>query len=133
LKLRYPDGSHDAESAAVHPDGAIYILTKENPAHLFKANGNLRDQTLVPVTSLSPGGKPTDMAISDDGTRLLVLTYMDAVEYSMDFKQQQKIRLNFLQQQESVAYLPGSRSFIYTTEKTLPVLPQWIMRVDCRD
>ena len=85
------------------------------------------------MTTLDPGGKPTDMAISEDGTRLLVLTYTDAVEYSMDFKQQQKIRLNFLQQQESVAYLPGSRSFVYTTERLLPVLPQWIMRVDCAE
>jgi hypothetical protein len=64
--------------------------------------------------------------------RLLVLTYMDAVEYSMDFKQQQKIRLNFLQQQESVAYLAGSRSFIYSTEQLLQGLPQWIMKVDCK-
>jgi hypothetical protein len=82
---------------------------------------------------LDPGGVPTDMTISDDGTRLLVLTYTDAVEYTMDLKEQQKIRLNFLQQQESVAYLPGSRAFIYTTEKSLPILPQWIMRVDCED
>jgi hypothetical protein len=131
LKLLYPDGPHDAESLAVHPNGDIYILTKENPAHLYKANPNAVQQTLMPVTTLQPGGKPTDMAISDDGMRLLVLTYMDAVEYTMDFKQQQKIRLNFLQQQESVAYLPGSRSFIYSTEQLLQGLPQWIMKVNC--
>jgi hypothetical protein len=131
LKLLYPDGPHDAESMAVHPNGDIYILTKENPASLYKANPNAVQQTLTPVTTLQPGGKPTDMAISDDGMRLLVLTYMDAVEYSMDFKQQQKIRLNFLQQQESVAYLPGSRSFIYSTEQLLQGLPQWIMKVTC--
>ncbi len=131
MKLRYPDGSHDAESLAVHPDGTIFILTKERPAHMFKASPNLPEQTLKSVTMLDPGGKPTDMTISDDGTRLLVLTYTDAVEYSIDFKEQQKIRLNFLQQQESVAYLPGSRSFVYTTEQLLAGLPQWIMRVDC--
>jgi len=131
LKLLYPDGPHDAESMAVHPNGDIYILTKENPARLYKANPNAVQQTLTPVTTLQPGGKPTDMTISDDGMRLLVLTYMDAVEYSMDFKQQQKIRLNFLQQQESVAYLPGSRSFIYSTEQLLQGLPQWIMKVNC--
>jgi hypothetical protein len=131
LKLLYPDGPHDAESMAVHPNGDIYILTKENPARLYKANPNAVLQTLTPVITLQPGGRPTDMAISDDGTRLLVLTYMDAVEYSIDFKQQQKIRLNFLQQQESVAYLPGSRSFIYSTEQLLQGLPQWIMKVNC--
>jgi hypothetical protein len=133
LTLRYPDGPHDAESLAVHPDGTIYILTKEHPAKLFKAAMSPQTQTLTLVTTLDPEGVPTDMTISDDGTRLLVLTYTDAVEYSMDLKEQQKIRLNFLQQQESVAYLPGSRAFIYTTEKALPILPQWIMRVDCED
>lgn len=71
------------------------------------------------------------MAISDDGSRLLVLTYRDAVEYSFDFRHQRRIELPFLQQQESVAYLPGSRSFIYTTEQLLPMLPQPIMRAEC--
>lgn len=131
MTLRYPDGPHDAESLAVHPDGTIYILVKERPARLFKADPQLATQTLTPVTTLDPGGKPTDMAFSDDGTRLLVLTYVDAVEYTSDFQHQQKITLNFLQQQEGVTYLPGSRSFIYTTEQLMPVLPQWIMRVDC--
>ena len=131
LKLQYPDGPHDSESLAVHPDGTIYILTKERPARLFKANSRLSVQTLTPVTTLDPGGKPTDMAISDDGSRLLVLTYSDAVEYEMDFKSQQKIPLEFLQQQEGVAYLPGSRSFIYSTEQLLQGLPQWIMKVNC--
>jgi hypothetical protein len=131
LQLKYPDGPHDAESFAVHPDGTIYILTKEQPARLFKAAARASVQTLTFVAAIDPGGTPTDMAISDDGMRLLVLTYTNAVEYTMDLKSQHKISLDFLQQQESVAYLPGSRSFIYTTEQLLPVLPQWIMRVDC--
>jgi len=129
MKLRYPDGPHDAESLAVHPNGTIYILTKERPARLFKVDPARTE--LVPVTTLNPDTVPTDMTISDDGTKLLVLTYTDAFEYTMDFKQQQRISLNLLQQQESVAYLPGSRSFIYTTERLLPGLPQWIMRADC--
>jgi len=134
LTFRYPDGPHNAESMAVHPDGTIYILTKETPARLFKGsslNGSSQAVALSAVTTITPGGDPTDMAISDDGMRLLVLTYKDAVEYSIDLNQQQKIPLNFLQQQESITYLPGSRSFIYTTERLFPLLPQWLMRVDC--
>ncbi len=137
LRLRYPDKPHDAESLAVHPDGTIYILTKESPAHLFKADPKRGDQTLTPVMMLDAGGKPTDMTISDDGTRLLVLTYLDAVEFGMDLahvtqpRYRQKIAVRFLQQQESLAYLPGSRSFVYTSEQLLPGIPQWIMRVDC--
>jgi len=135
LKLRYPDGPHDTESLAVHPDGTIYVLTKEQPARLFKANSQLSNQMLTPVMTLDAGGRPTDMAISDDGTRLLVLTYLDAVEFGIDFhhpgppRYRQTIHVRFLQQQEGVAYLPGSRSFIYTTERL--VFPAWIMRVDC--
>jgi hypothetical protein len=131
LKIRYPDRPHDAESMAVLPDGTIFILTKESPARLFKAKPNVAEQTLTFVTTLDPGGRPTDMSISDDGMRMLVLTYKDAVEYTIDFMHSQKITLNFLQQQESVAYLPGSRSFLYTTEQLLPGLPQYVMRVDC--
>jgi hypothetical protein len=130
IQLRYPDGPHDAESMAVHPDGTIFLLTKERPGRLFKVNA---EQKLALVRTVDAGRPATDMAISDDGTRLLVLTYVDAVEFSIDFKQEQKIHLNFLQQQESITYLPGSRSFIYSTERLLPSLPQWIMRVDCND
>jgi hypothetical protein len=133
LKLTYPDGPHDAESLAIQPDGNILILTKERPGRLFKANPNVADQTLVAVRTVDAGSPATDMAISDDGKRVMVLTYADATEYSIDFKQQQRIKLAYLQQQESVAYLPGSQSFIYTTERLLPVLPQWIMRMDCAD
>ncbi len=137
LKLRYPDGPHDAESLAIHPDGTIYILTKEQPARLFKAKQQPPSQLLRLVMTLDAGSSPTDMAISDDGTRLLVLTYLDAVEFGIDFQRagppryRQTIHVRFLQQQEGVAYLPGSRSFIYTTERL--VFPAWIMRVDCAE
>src|SRR5262245_59353744 len=103
LKLLYPDGPHDAESMAVHPNGDIYILTKENPARLYKANPNAVQQTLTHVTMLLPGGTPTDMAISDDGMRLLATTNKNAVQHSTKNKQQQKTPLNILQHQESVA------------------------------
>ena len=131
LSFRYPDGPHDAEGMAVHPDGTIFILTKERPGKLFKTNRDAKQTTLVEVRTMDADITPTDLAISDDGTRMLVLTYADAYEYSLDFKQQQKIGITFLQQQESVTYLPGSRSFIYTTERLLPILPQFIMRMDC--
>ena len=136
LKLRYPDGSHDAESLAVHPNGTIYILTKEHPARLYKADPAITSQTLVPVMTFDTGGfTPTDMAISDSGTRLLVLTYLYAMEFGIDLKHppavgyNQRILIQPLQQEESIAYLPGSRSFIYTSERV--AFPAWIMRVDC--
>ena len=131
LTLRYPDGPHDAESMAVHPDGTLFILTKERPARLFKAGLHTAQPTLEAVTALAVGHPPTDMAISDDGKRLIVLTYQDAVEFAMDFKAQNRIAIQFLQQQETIAYLPGSGSFVYTTERTIGGFVQPIMKVDC--
>lgn len=134
-RLRYPDKPHDAESMAVHPSGTIYILTKEQPARLFKFDPSSMTRTLAPVMTLDAGGRPTDMSISDDGTRLLVLTYRHAVEFGIDLEHEttpryrQKIELRFLPQQEGVAYLPGSLSFIYTSERV--ILASWVMRVEC--
>lgn len=131
VTLRYPDGPHNAESMAVHPDGTLFILTKERPARLFRTRLDSPQPTLEAVTSLDPGNVPTDMAISDDGSRLIVLTYKEAVEFGMDFKEQHRIALLSLPQQESVAYLPGSRSFIFATERVIPLQPQPVMKLEC--
>jgi hypothetical protein len=128
--LRYPDGPHDAESMAIHPDGTLFILTKESPARLYNAKLDVAEQALAAVTTLDTGTPPTDMALSDDGLRLIVLTYKSAAEFAMDFKQQRSIALLSLPQQESVTYLPGSRSFVFTTERVM-LLPQPIMRGGC--
>jgi hypothetical protein len=135
LRLRYPDGPHDSESMAVHPDGTIFILTKESPARLFRVDPRAGTPALTAVMTLDVGGAPTDISISDDGSRLLALTYLEAVEFGIDFgkftlRYRQKIPIQFLQQQEAVTYLAGGRSFIYSSERFL--LPEaWIMRVDC--
>jgi hypothetical protein len=131
LTLRYPDGPHDAESMAVHPDGTLFILSKEHPARLFKTGLHASQSTLEFVTTLDTGHPPTDMAISDDGSRLIVLTYEEAVEFDMDFKTHQRIPVFFLQQQESATYLPGSRSFVYATERAIAGLMQPIMKMEC--
>src|SRR5688572_21748719 len=99
VRARYPDGPHDAESMAVHPDGDIYILTKNfelqglrpavGPARVYRLKQNQwRDsgetiQTLELVMtldfakllpkSLLGGRLPTGMAIAPDGKRVLVL------------------------------------------------------------
>jgi hypothetical protein len=137
LTLRYPDGPHDAESLAVAPQGDLFILTKEQPARLYKAEAKAANETLAFLMTVDTGGfAPTDMAISDDGTRLLLLTYLYAMEIGIDFahpaapRYRQRIVIQPLQQEESIAYLPGSRAFVYTTERVQ--LPAWLMRVDCK-
>jgi hypothetical protein len=130
FSFRYPDGPHDAESMAVHPDGRLFILTKEHPARLYSTRLDGVQDVLTAVTTLDTDTAPTDMAISDDGARLIVLTYKGAVEFAITFAEQHRIALRPLPQQESVTYLPGSRSILFTTERVM-LLPQPIMRMEC--
>ena len=132
LTLRYPDGPHNAESMAVHRDGTLYILTKEQPAVLFRAKVDSGQQTLERVMAVDLESPPTDMAIADDGTRAIVLTYKGAVEFAMDFKERRTVPLLSLPQQESLTYLFDGRSFAFTTERAFPAQPQPIMRQECR-
>ena len=107
LKLVYPDGKHDAEAMAVHPNGDLYILTKSwhvyllvpAPARLYKISheriqaapdAELQTLTFVGEVDLSElggrvlGSVATSMDISPDGSTLLVLTYWGALEFYTD-------------------------------------------------
>ena len=110
LRLHYPDRAYDAESLAVHPDGTLYLLTKQGqgnkgrpgtprlyrvPATWWKSPP--RPQTLdyvreIDLEAVAPNVPPsarlpTSMNISRDGKRVLILLYIDAVELAMDFSQ----------------------------------------------
>ena len=106
LNITYPDRPHDAEAFAVHPNGDLYILTKEispfktSPARLYRLPLGvwLQDReayTLEFVTTLDVralSGSSVDifshivtgMDISSDGQRLLVLTYGEVFELLLD-------------------------------------------------
>lgn len=111
LRLRYPDGAHDAEALAVDPrSGDLYILVKEfvlfpsmgRPAKLFRLPAAAwRGAKLDEVLRLEPYGEfdlpgmsterearlshvATAMDISPDGKRLLVLSYDHAWEINWD-------------------------------------------------
>jgi hypothetical protein len=136
ITARYPDGNYDAEGLAIHPDGTLFVLTKEHPARLFRLskeqwqtrNGQI--QTMSLVTTLDVAGLGTSLDISADGRELLVLTYLNAREFEFNSWQGRRIPLAFLQQQEAVAYMPDGRSFLYTTESV--GLPAGIMTMVCR-
>ncbi len=127
LELSYPDGPHNAEAMAVHPNGDIYILTKESddgsrralPAKLYKiASSQWQEasgvQTLSFVGELDlPALSPsllgyftrvvTALDISPDGKRFLVLTYENAFEF---FFAQAPVQLKPTRQlREGVDYL----------------------------
>jgi hypothetical protein len=108
LKLAYPDRPHNAEGMAVHPNGDIYIFTKEEdldrmesyPAKLYKLEKgkweNADDGVLkleyageldLPGLSGSDspfGGVVTSFDIAPGGKTFLVLTYEDAYEFDTD-------------------------------------------------
>ena len=90
IRLRYPDGSHDAEALLVHPHtGNIYIVTKiafANP-EIYEARAPLaagRIITLMRIGTLQVpsllGGIITGGAISPDGRRVAFCDYMQGYE-----------------------------------------------------
>jgi len=153
VRMQYPDAPHNSESLAVHPDGTVFLLTKDERGteRVFKlskeqwqASGNgvqtLRPAGTINFRNILPdtgafGIRPTAMDISEDGRRLLVLTYRDAVEFALDIRKAEplsqplRIALQFLIQQEAVAYVPGESSFVYTSE--YQIFPAWIMKASC--
>lgn len=107
LKLRFPDGKHDVEAMAVHPNGDLYLLTKSwrvyllvpAPARLYKisherieAAPDAEPQTLTFVGELDLsklsgttfGSVATSMDIAPSGDKFLVLTYRDVLEFHTD-------------------------------------------------
>lgn len=114
LRLRYPDGAHDAESLAADPrSGDLYILVKEfalfpsmgRSAKLFRLPAaKWRNAGADEVLLLEPYGEfdlpamaaqrkarlshvATSMDISPDGRRLLVLSYDHAWEINWDLSE----------------------------------------------
>jgi hypothetical protein len=142
LRVQYPDGSHDAESLAVHPNGDIYILTKEGisllgtpPAKLYKLPRDLWENAGDELLTLEPVGSidlrtlsgttvnifshiATGMDISSDGQRLLILTYGEVFEIAVDVSQLtgEMISTETLYKQIEVTTLLQQESISYASE-----------------
>lgn len=108
LNLKYPDGSHNAEGMAVHPDGSLYILTKKEDYENRKAivpklyklsaqqvqNKSNKIKTLELVGSIDVpylnfrynyfGRIVSGLDISADGNKLLILTYRNFIEVNIN-------------------------------------------------
>ncbi|MFF5081860.1 hypothetical protein ACFY36_32820 [Actinoplanes sp. NPDC000266] len=98
LRLRYPDGAHDAEALLLSPDGTPVIVTKTPlAAGVYVPAGPLKKTTALkpagnvrlPVTTTSNpfslAGRLviTGGAVSADGTRAVLRTYADAFEFDV--------------------------------------------------
>jgi hypothetical protein len=162
VRMRYPDGPHDAEAVGVHPDGTVYIATKDaRQSQIFKLkreqwqNSGNPEEVLEPVVTLDwsalrPNMLPfaglvTAMDIAPDGKSFVLLNYVDAVEFFVDLsaggldptkwksgKEYRTIELTTLEQEEAIAYLPDGRSLLYDTERPPNAKTARIMRMDCR-
>ena len=107
MKMRYPDGPHNAEGMALHPNGDLIIITKEmTPVTNKVSSANIyrlkREQmkagteaTLEKLGELDIpsiiesedgfGQIVTGFDIHPSGTKLLILTYTHFLEVKLDF------------------------------------------------
>jgi hypothetical protein len=105
VRLTYPDGPHDAEGLAVHPNGDVYVLTKGMdyetrrawPSQLFRLHRSQWEQAEGPqaltllgeidLSRIATKGSglralaATGFDISSDGSMFVVLTYANAFEF----------------------------------------------------
>jgi hypothetical protein len=79
LRLKYPDGAHNAESFFVDPiSGDLYIVTKAVTGRVYRAPANSFDSVTQPVTLMELGNLnvallfPTAADISPDGRFILI-------------------------------------------------------------
>lgn len=144
IRLKYPDGKHDAEALLVHPTtGNIYIVTKvliANPvvyeAAAPQSTGKVTTMKRlgeVRVPSLF-GGVITGGSVSPDGRRVALCDYFQGYELvlpaaSKDFNDiwKQKMTgfdLGKRKQGESIAYRLDGKALLATSEGKQPPLIQ---------
>ena len=136
IRLRYPDGRHDAETLVVHPkSGDLYVVTKAlgGGAGVYKAKAPLATAKTIALERVARleagsllGGFFTGGDISPDGRRLLLCDYFSAYEYELPagaksfdaiWKQSPRtIRLERREQGEAICYRLDGEAFVTTSE-----------------
>jgi hypothetical protein len=136
IRLKYPDGKHDAEALLVHPTtGNIYIVNKvpiANPV-VYEATAPFTAGQLVTMRRLGEirvpsifGGVVTGGSISPDGRRVALCDYFQGYEIvlpasSKDFNDIWKQRMTGFdlgkrKQGESITYRLDGKAFLATSE-----------------
>jgi hypothetical protein len=142
LRLRYPDGSHNAESLLVDPaTGALTIVAKTangGPTVVYAApsglvNGSLTTMTAAAILSLPAGDTnlATAADVSADGTEVAVRTYAHVLVWHRDPAQPVASAFAALPctgpvpnevQGEAIAFRPDGRGYVTMSEGTRPTL-----------
>lgn len=136
IRLKYPDGKHNAEALLVHPTtGNIYIVNKvpiANPV-VYEATAPFTTGKLVVMRRIGEihvpsifGGVITGGSISPDGRRVALCDYFQGYEIvlpasSKDFNDLWKQKmigfdLGKREQGESITYRLDGKAFLATSE-----------------
>jgi hypothetical protein len=138
IRLKYPDGKHDAETLMVHPlTGDLYVITKDftSATGVYKLKAPFSTttiNTLVRVAEISVpnliGGLITGGDISPDGLRVVLCDYLSGYEIALpddakgDFDRIWKepmamVELGPRKQGEAVCYSQDGNAILATSEK----------------
>jgi hypothetical protein len=147
IRLRYPDGPHDAEALLVHPvTGAIYIVIKIMFATVgvYEASAWPGDDGVRTLSRLGElkipslfGGMITGGAISPNGRRVALCDYIQAYEivltgrepFDSIWKQPlTTIALGNRQQGEAITYRLDGKALLATSEGLPTPLVQVVRR-----
>jgi hypothetical protein len=137
IRLRYPDGAHNAEALAVHPStGDIYIVTKANPeAGVYKLAAPFDPKVVNTLTKVATlrgpdffGTLVTGADISPDGRRVALCDYAQGYELALPTgaaafdevwrQTPTAVSLGARIQGESVAYRLDGAALLATSERT---------------
>ena len=143
LRLQYPDGKYNAEAMSIHPNGDLFILTKES--HRGKSSGKsfvfklpkekferseigilerIGVLNLEEIWSKDKGKKKkiTSMDIHPNGKSFVVLSYGGALKINHDLTlgwkdyDRESLSITLLKQQEAICFREDGKSVLYTTE-----------------
>ena len=148
LKLRFPDGAHNAEALAVHPTtGDVYVVSKDaQAARVYKAAAPLdpsKATTMTQVGTIRLGAgtrgleQVTGADISPDGRRVALSTYAQGYELEApaggvfdDVWSQPPapVALGPRLQGEAIAYRLDGRALLTTSE----IVPSPLQQVERR-
>jgi hypothetical protein len=149
IRLRYPDGKHDAETLLVHPaTGNLYIIIKVmlRNATVYEATAPLVPGRVITMKRIGEikipsllGGLFTGGSISPDGRRVALCDYLQGYEVvlpatSKNFNDVWKqtvtpFSLGQREQGESITYRADGKALLATSERTPAPLIQVELRL----
>jgi len=137
IRMRYPDGSHNAETLLIHPaTGDLYIVTKVSgeAARVYKAKAPLSKTGITILGQIGEVRFPnafvgviTGGSISPDGRRAVLCDYIEAFElllpkrgaaFDAIWKQPLiGVDIGARRQGESICYRPDGIALLATSEE----------------